>query len=78
MAKPKPIYYNEIDQKIWRTTATIDDVDFVYVGNLSKTEYELLLELLFDIFGTEDISKQDVQKLHDDFRFFLDVVKGLN
>lgn len=77
-SKSKPIFYNEIDQRVWRTSSTMiqDDVKFVYVGDLTKTEFEMLIELLFDIHGNDDISHEKFVEVFKDFHEFLEEIKS--
>mgnify|MGYP006908238609 CR=1 FL=1 len=76
MPKSKPIYYNQTDQKIWRTDATIENLEFEYIGSYTQTEYELIIELLFFIFEDRDIEAEQVAFLCEELDDFLNSMKG--
>ena len=46
------VYWNSVNQRIWRTTTSAGDVDINYklVGTMTDAEYNILLEVLFEVF----------------------------
>lgn len=78
-SKYKPVFYNETSQKVWRTNTTIGDIpiEFDYVGTMTEVEFELLLEVLFEIFSTNDIMLDDFERVFGDIRTFCDIIKRL-
>ena len=77
-SKQKPVFYNEIDQRVWRTSATTitDDVKFVYVGELTRTEFELLIEILYEKYGNDDISHERFAQVFGELFEFLEELKN--
>lgn len=73
----KNVYYNEADQKVWRTNSTAGEVPirYHYVGAMTLAEYELLIEVLFQIFEDEIIYLKDFEETFGDIRAFCDKIK---
>lgn len=71
------VFWNEDDQRIrFKTNATFDgDYNYEYVGNATRAEFDLLLEVLFEIYGDDFISLENFQTVFGDIRTFCDVVK---
>lgn len=56
MATYRSVYYNEQDQRVWRTeNPAVDLMGFVYCGKMTLVEFEFLLEILFSNYGDENI-----------------------
>lgn len=75
----KHVYYNEIDQKVWRTDTSVKDVSvrYEYVGNMTLAEYELLIEVLFQVFDENYITLEDFCLHFGDIRTFCDKIKKI-
>ena len=75
----KKVYWNELDQRIWRTDTTAEKIPIVYeyIGTMTKTEYELLIEVLFELFEDEKITLDKFQYVFGDIRSFCDRIKNL-
>tara|TARA_Y100001937_G_C7134438_1_gene339227 strand:+ start:4499 stop:4759 length:261 start_codon:yes stop_codon:yes gene_type:complete len=73
------IFYSETKQKVRCTTykEQHEDEEFEFVGKLTKTEFDLLIEILFEKFGDEDISLDQFVRSYLDIRDFSDQVKTL-
>ena len=73
------VYWNEIDQRMWRTTTTAGEISvkYEYVGTMTLAEYELLIEVLYELFDDRKISIDDFQKIFGDIRTFCDKIKKL-
>ena len=78
-SKYKQVYYNELDQKVWRTDTSSGDIPvrYEYVGNMSLPEYELLLEVLFQIFEDDYITLDNFMNYFGDIRTFCDHIKNM-
>jgi len=74
--KHRDIYYNPIDQKIWRTSKLPTNNNFELIGTLSLAEYEFFINLLYNIYDDEYISTNQVQKIYNDFKNFLDTINN--
>lgn len=74
----KNVYYSETSQKVWRTDTTIGvPYEFEYIGKMNSAEYDLFLDVLFHIFGDEDIPLKAVEMYFGDIRTFCDKLKKL-
>ena len=76
----KKVYWNELDQRIWRTDTTAEKIPIVYeyVGKMTETEYELLIEVLFELFDDDKISLNNFAAIFSDLRSFCDRIKNLS
>ena len=79
MSDYRNVYWNEIDQRMWRTTTTVDDVTvrYEYVGMMTRAEYDLLIETLWELFDDNKITLEEFQRIFGDIRTFCDQVKNL-
>jgi len=79
MSDYRNVYWNEIDQRMWRTTTTVDDVTvrYEYVGRMTRAEYDLLIETLWELFDDNKITLDEFQRIFGDIRTFCDQVKNL-
>jgi hypothetical protein len=75
----KKVYWNEVDQRIWRTDTTSEKIPIVYnyIGTMTETEYELLIEILFELFDDDKITLQQFVNIFGDLRCFCDRIKNL-
>lgn len=75
----KSVYFNEDGQKVWRTTATaaIDAVQYEYIGKMTQSEYELLIETLFELYEDDRISLEAFMRIFGDIRSFCDHIKNI-
>lgn len=79
MVDYKNVYWNEIDQRMWRTNTTAKDVSirFEYVGTMTEVEYDLLIEILWELFEDRKITLKKFELIFGDIRSFCDRVKQL-
>lgn len=79
MSDYKNVYWNEIDQRMWRTNTTAGDVSvrFEYVGTMTRAEYDLLIETLWELYEDNKITLDDFQRIFGDIRSFCDRIKNL-
>tara|TARA_R110002153_G_scaffold143580_1_gene294717 strand:- start:178 stop:426 length:249 start_codon:yes stop_codon:yes gene_type:complete len=75
----KSVYYSEDLQKVWRTnsTADIDEINYQYIGELTMSEFDFLLEILEDVFLNNDISLEDFEYFLAELRIFADRMKQI-
>jgi chemotaxis regulatin CheY-phosphate phosphatase CheZ len=79
MAQYKSVFWNELDQRMWRTTTSIGDVPvrYEYIGRMTRAEYDLLIEVLWEVFEDEKIKLSEFQRIFGDIRTFCDRVKKI-
>jgi|TARA_R110000796_G_scaffold196101_1_gene312613 hypothetical protein len=79
MVDYRSVYWNEIDQRMWRTNTTAEDVSirFRYVGTMTEVEYDLLIEILWELFEDRKITLDQFEIIFGDIRTFCDRVKNL-
>ena len=79
MSDYRNVFWNELDQKMWRTTTSAGDVSvrYEYVGTMTRAEYDLLIEILWELFDDDKITLDQFQKIFGDIRTFCDQVKNL-
>ena len=79
MSDYRNVYWNEIDQRMWRTTTTVGDVSvrFEYVGTMTRAEYDLLIETLWELYDDDKITLGQFQRIFGDIRTFCDQIKEL-
>jgi chemotaxis regulatin CheY-phosphate phosphatase CheZ len=79
MSEYRNVYWNEIDQRMWRTTTTIGDVGvrYEYIGMMTEAEYDLLIEVLWELFDDNKISLDEFQRIFGDIRSFCDRLKKI-
>ena len=79
MSDYRNVYWNEIDQRMWRTTTSVGDVSvrYEYVGTMTGAEYDLLIEILWELFDDNKITLKEFQRIFGDIRTFCDQVKNL-
>jgi hypothetical protein len=79
MSDYRNVYWNEIDQRMWRTTTTVGDVSvrYEYVGTMTRAEYDLLIEVLWELFDDNKITLVEFQRIFGDIRTFCDQIKNI-
>ena len=79
MSEYRNVFWNELDQKMWRTTTSAGDISvrYEYVGTMTRAEYDLLIEILWELFDDDKITLDQFQKIFGDIRTFCDQVKNL-
>jgi hypothetical protein len=79
MSEYRNVYWNEIDQRMWRTTTTVGDISvtYEYVGKMTGAEYDLLIETLWELFDDNKITLEEFQRIFGDIRTFCDQIKNL-
>tara|TARA_Y100001938_G_C7980656_1_gene374206 strand:- start:350 stop:589 length:240 start_codon:yes stop_codon:yes gene_type:complete len=72
----KNVYYNEIDQKAWRTNTTAGDlpISFDLIGSMTETEYNLLIESLYKKYNGDSITKDQFKDVFELIRKFCDKI----
>ena len=75
--KYRNVYYNEVDQKVWRTSNIPKNNNFILLGEMTLIEYELLIEILDEVYDGDDISGNQFTKTFNEFKNFLDYIKKL-
>lgn len=75
----KSVYWNEDDQRIRWTQNHIYDanISFVFAGKMTEPEFDLLLEVLFELYDDDKISLEDFLIIFNQIRTFCDKIKGL-
>lgn len=75
--KYKIIYFNPDLQKVRYTQSkTIDEsVNYNYIGESTRVEFDLLIELLWYKYKDTEISLEDFKKIFEELRKFCDSVK---
>ena len=79
MSEYRNVYWNEIDQRMWRTTTTVDNVTvrYEYVGTMTRAEYDLLIETLWELYDDNKITFDEFARIFGDIRTFCDQIKNL-
>ena len=79
MSEYRNVYWNEIDQRMWRTTTTVDNVTvrYEYVGTMTRAEYYLLIETLWELYDDNKITFDEFARIFGDIRTFCDQIKNL-
>lgn len=75
--KYKIIYFNPDLQKVRYTQSkTIEEsVNYNYIGESTRVEFDLLIELLWHKYEDSEISLKDFKKIFEELRKFCDSVK---
>lgn len=66
----KYVYWNDRQKKLRRTPHRKFDEGWEYLGTMTEVEYDLLVEVLFEVYGNEDPSDDGVQKVFYDISNF--------
>jgi|11_taG_2_1085331.scaffolds.fasta_scaffold05060_6 hypothetical protein len=79
MYKKRMIFWDQNRQRI-RFSATNDFKgieNYSFIGFSNEHEFEILLEVLFDRFGDQDITTNQILTIYQNFMKFLDNLKNL-
>ena len=76
----KSVYYSEDLQKVWRTNSTsdIDEVNYNYIGELTLSEFNLLLEIFESVFLNDEISLEKFEYFLSELKIFSDKMKQMS
>lgn len=79
MSEYRNVFWNEIDQRMWRTNTSAGDVSirFEYIGTMTKVEYDLLIEVLWELYEDKKITRGEFELVFGDIRTFCDKIKNL-
>ena len=77
--KHKNVYFDQINQKVRWTQSTTDDVtvQYNYIGSMSRVEFDLFVEVLWEIFEDSDITLEEFLRYYRQIREFCDDIKRL-
>lgn len=75
----KKVYFDEVKQKVkWTQNSTTDlPIGMKYVGQMNRVEFDVLIDLLWDIYQDKNIPYNEFAQILNDFRQFIDSKKGL-
>jgi hypothetical protein len=77
--KYKNVFFDQNNQKVrWTQNTSIDlPVNYSYIGTMSRSEFDLLIEVLWEIFDDSDITLQEFKKYFNELRDFCDQIKKI-
>ena len=77
MSKYSYVYFDPNNQKVRWTQSISEDViiNYEYVGKMTRVEFDLLVEVLWEVFEDKDIPLKDFLKYYNDIRVFCDRLK---
>ena len=77
MSKYSYVYFDPNNQKVRWTQSISEDViiNYEYVGKMTRVEFDLLVEVLWELFEDKDIPLKDFLKYYNDIRVFCDKLK---
>ena len=77
--KNNNVFFDHHNQKVrWTQTSSNDmPVHYHYVGSMTRVEFDLLVDVLWEIFDDSDISLQDFCHYYKEIREFCDDIKKL-
>ena len=77
MSKFIYVYFDYDNQKVrWTQTVTEDiDITYNFIGKMTRGEFDLLVEVLREVFEDKDIPLKDFMKYYNDIRHFCDKIK---
>jgi len=75
----RKVYFDETNQKVrWTSNNSADlAVTYEYVGSMTKIEFDLLIEILWELYQDGTISFDDFQRIFGDLREFCDRIKNI-
>ena len=75
----RKVYFDETNQKVrWTSNNTGKlAVTYEYVGSMTKIEFDLLIEVLWELYQDGTISFDDFQRIFGDLREFCDRIKNI-
>lgn len=79
MTDYRNVFWNEIDQRMWRTNTSIKDVSvrYEYIGKMTRVEYDLLIEVLWELYEDRKITRGQFEIIFGDIRSFCDRIKKI-
>jgi len=75
----KKVYFDEENQRV-RFTQTAPEnlnVTYEYVGKMTRVEFDLLIEVLWELYEDNSIEFKDFSRRFGDIRTFCDHIKEL-
>ena len=77
--KYRNVYFDEENQKVrWTMNNTSDlAVSYEYLGTMSRVEIDLLVEILWELYGDNNITFLDFAKTFGELRTFCDQLKQI-
>lgn len=77
MSKYNYVYFDSDNQKVrWTQNVTEQiDINYEYIGKMTRVEFDLLVEVLWEVFEDQDIELKDFAKYYKDIRIFCDKLK---
>lgn len=77
--KYRKVYFDEENQKVrWTMNNTADvAVTYEYLGTMSRVEIDLLVEILWELYGDENITFVDFTRYFGELRTFCDQLKNI-
>lgn len=77
--KYRNVYFDEENQKVrWTMNKTSDlAVTYEYLGTMSRVEIDLLVEVLWEMYGDDKITFLEFAKIFGDLRAFCDQLKQI-
>lgn len=77
--KYRNVYFDEENQKVrWTMNNTADlAVSYEYLGTMSRVEIDLLVEILWELYGDNNITFLDFAKMFGELRTFCDQLKQI-
>lgn len=73
------VYFDETNQKLRWTTTAPENLKFKYeyIGKMTRVEFDLLVEVLFDIYQDQPIKLTEFANIFGDIRKFCDQIKKI-
>ncbi len=73
------VFWNEIDQRVWRTNTSMDDISirYDYVGKMTEAEFEFFIEILFELFDDHKITLKQFRDIFVELRSFSNQLKDI-
>jgi hypothetical protein len=77
--KNKNVFFDQENQKVrWTQNTSINlPVHYNHIGSMSRVEFDLLVEVLWEVFDDSDITLQEFRKYFGEIRQFCDHIKKL-
>lgn len=77
--KYRKVFFDETNQKVrWTMNNTADiAITYEYLGTMSRVELDLLVEILWELYGDENITFADFARYFGDLRTFCDQLKNI-
>lgn len=77
--KYRNVYFDEENQKVRWTMNTTSElaISYEYLGTMSRVEIDLLVEILWELYGDNNITFADFAKTFGELRTFCDQLKQI-